>query len=743
MTPDRARRLPLLAWLTLIAIPAVAQEPRVSYTSEVHPLRGNLALHGEESWIATRVVDARTKAPIPAAELHLIVGSMTQLMGEFRSWRRSLADTDGFARLPFEHSYKVLVRAPGYAPWVDRYVNEVTELAPSETLPVVVRDWMDRPVSGALVSFCAGGGGSPDLTSARTDDRGLALLEGVSIYTRIRDLYVSHPDLWIAYEEGFHWVRGEAPYELRVPPGDSVSGVLCDPLGKPLGDAYVGLGLVHRGPWTRTNADGSFHLFGGFWRRGSITEIEARHDMQHVRFELLEHAPALLRLPNATGERTQHVAWSSTSPSIGSVAFRVEDETGEVLGDGCVVLVGPLPSRYESRRDADSASPARLPFGRYEATYHAYGRSLVRTELQVTSTAPAVIVLQPTRLPTVRVGVRGFFGARGDFLGDVVLETRHGANDISLEISRGEPIALPEEPFRFVLTDEHRRRRVFTPDREAALAAGSLELEWFDRTLVSGRVVDRHGAPARACLALVRRLPSGHVEEDPAMRAATNGSFAWHAEAEGLHFLTMRRDEEAPISRVVPVMLPRRGNGESVEMGDLVLDPPSPFVLALGGEAARGEIELGWWRPGWSTPEDLWAFPLDAQGRWTGPDLAPGDVLQLLEPEREENELLDEQPPRHDLRVTWLLGEKPPYHLRVPAGELLLDVRTAGPEPDQITVAIGAEVASIGLGLNRIRRVQPGPQRIFVSASDHQTAIVELDVPETGQASATVTLPRR
>ncbi|MEC8651220.1 MAG: carboxypeptidase-like regulatory domain-containing protein, partial [Planctomycetota bacterium] len=55
---------------------------------------------------------------------------------------------------------------------------------------------------------------------------------------------------------------GRAPIVLRTGTGIVHQGVVVDASGQPVAGASVGVSTVHRGPWTRTGADGSFTLCG-------------------------------------------------------------------------------------------------------------------------------------------------------------------------------------------------------------------------------------------------------------------------------------------------------------------------------------------------------------------------------------------------------------------------------------------------------------------------------------------------
>ncbi len=95
-----------------------------------------------------------------------------------------------------------------------------------------------------------------------------------------------------------------------------------------------------------------------------------------------------------------------------------------------------------------------------------------------------------------------------------------------------------------------------------------------------------------------------------------------------------------------------------------------------------------------------------------------------------------------DLRVLFPLAGDGPWTLRLPAGEVELDVRDEHGAPVAATVFAGDDCVDVS-GPTRLRRLRPGPQRLFVAAVDREFAIVDVDVPATGRAAVDVTLPPR
>lgn len=144
----------------------------------------------------------------------------------------------------------------------DNVDDAIWRVARTFDVPVRITDRGGRPVPGARLGFCAGGGHAPDLVTAIADTDGVAVLRGIDPGSSMRDLYVQHPGLQLG-GEALDWLPGGSPMELRCEPGPVVAGSLLDASGAPVGGAHVCIGSRHRGPWGRTAPDGSFTVLGG------------------------------------------------------------------------------------------------------------------------------------------------------------------------------------------------------------------------------------------------------------------------------------------------------------------------------------------------------------------------------------------------------------------------------------------------------------------------------------------------
>ncbi|MBK9386236.1 MAG: hypothetical protein IPN34_15595 [Planctomycetes bacterium] len=748
--------LSALLWLLLGAGPLGAQEVRVSYSSARHIDEGNPDYGDRPGWIVTRIVDARTGAPISGAELLEIKERTAPTACELWSSQRDVADENGFARLYLEERRGgswFLARAPGYGARCASGGPDMptVELWPAQSLPVLLRDHLDRPVADVRVGVCLGCGHTPDIVCRTTDERGFVELSGVDPFNRIFDLYVTHPLLDIAYDgDAGERLAFEPPYVLHVARGATIRGTLADAQGVPLGDAMVGFEGPHRGPWTRTREDGSFSLSGGmgFFDTNGLRGLRVSYGKQLVFFEFAAHRVPHLRLPPPTGEIRQGVDLEELDP-ISKVPLRVLIEPAEAAVGAFVRFVGPLPERLESQTEAEAILEHALPEGRYEVELHALGYAVERSALQIDAGESAELVLRPKPLPAVSVRLR--HPAEGD---QVSLVTEHASFDVTERVLAGQTIGLPGEEFRFVIeTERGDPPRYVAVDRARALAEGSLELRSFEPAIVHGRVVDPESSLRfEGTVALIGRHRLGAWAHESSDLENLSGARidAWFAipiEGEGLFFLVVQaKDADFP-ARIMPVCLPARGVDVRVDLGDVIVGVPAPLTLELPEDASTEGHALAWQRIGWMDTDDAWPFPFDHRGRWYGPDLAAGDVLRWIAPELESE---DEEPasnsavpPVLDVEVRWVLEGSGPWNLRVPTGEVLLDLRTEDDATQRFSILVGTQEFRAEPGSVVLRYLAPGPQRLVLSAEGHQTAIVDVEVSEERRVEAKIVLPRR
>ena len=731
-----------------------AQEAKVTVSDAVYPADA-ATMHGEQQWITTRVLDASTGAPIAGAELLLIAESNHPMRGELWWQMRAVADADGFVRLRADK------QAPGYQPWgwcvvrapgygtvgeMRHVPGAITRLARGLDAPVRVLDWRGNPVAGALVGLCGGCGHTPDLVHGRTDDNGLVVLPDVDPHNGIADLYVEHPELDLGYD-GIQWLPGEAPMAFVVPPEAAYRGSVVDADGKAVVGAFVGVPGVHRGPWTRTGPDGSFLLCGANPGADFFVHIGERE----LIFEGPPESPCRLVVPPPSGEPVQVVNLPRPAAPVPAdvemVSLQVVDADGDKVEHARLRCRGPLPASTEELifvNDGEGATALRP--GRYEVSVSAFGHATTTAQFEVT-TARNLFDVRLGRLPSVRVRV-----VDAPELVDVRLRTATESREISDQVKAGAPIGLPAEPFWLVVSGDHRSLpRVFAQDPARALAAGTLRLPWYRPTRVEGQLVDRDGRPAAAKLSLVpveqavRGIPAdAELEEIDA-----GGAFVCASEHTGLAMLVVTPYGDPDRRRVLPIVLPPRGDDALVEVGTVDIDAEPRLRLTDGTGAPLTEGKVVLWRTGWSDvrEEDGPVFGVDAEGRFRGPEPRAGDAILVLPPETDD-EVVAASPdgaapvPVRDLVVHAALNGAGPWTVALPTGELVLDVRGPDGQPIAGRAFLGARAPQLS-GPVRLRRVPTGPQRIFVAAEGHQSAVVDVVVPERGAATVKLVLPRR
>jgi hypothetical protein len=738
--PSRSPSVLAALWLSTALL---CQAPVVTETTEFYPADVEQQ-HGDERWLTHRIVDAMTGLPIAGAELMLLAGKEHPLRGETWTGQRAAADGDGFVRLRVEEPKPgepkpdcFVIRARGYGAvmWKDRVPTTIVPLTPSVPLPVQLADWQGQAVAGALVCFAGVTGPVPDLATGRTDAKGLVTLTEIDPQNPTADLCLEHPGLALGVRWQ-PWFPGMGPLRLQVEASPSIRGVVLDPAGKPVAEAFVGTTSSPRGPWTKTGADGSFALHGG----DPLGELHVHAGKRHVVFPAWsQDAPCTLQLPKPNGKKPQ-VVEATTSAAAGGeepvlVKVSIVDSAQQALGNGRFRFQGPLPARTETRGTADrDDARAFLRPGRYELWVAGDDHDETRSEVTVTADGDNDVVARPTALPTLSVQAPELPEA-----GSIWLRTATGSRDLSEPVRAGTPIGIPAGPCWFVLRGEREQQRVFAHDRKQAKADTPLVLPWWPATRVTGKLVDANGAPTGAALALlpVDRTVVDFDAEATVETTACEGAIDLPTQLAGLCLLLVRDPSGDRAPQLLAVTLPERGEGVRHDVGTIVLGAPPALTLRAGGTALTGTAGLV--RQGWhdvrATPPQ---FPLGADGAFLGPRPQAGDCL--LVPEIRTGE--DGRTNVIDLPVRFPLSGKAPWQLTLPQGAVRLDVRDAAGNELPVGVTIGSVHERIE-GPTSLRRLPAGKLRLFVAAEDHLTALVDVVVPATGTVEAKVVLKPR
>jgi len=278
---------------------SLTAQARIEHSTDVYP-GGDCY----PDWLVSRVVDDLTGAPIAGADVYLVKEADTPIAGEFWYTRKVKTDADGWLRAPVadikgEWHMQVL-RHPQYGV-ASRHGrgDSIWRVGRPFDVPVRIVDWRGAPVAGARIGFCGGCGHTPDLANATSGADGVATLGQVDPHSDIGDVYVQHAGLGLGYDS-VRWNPGEGPEVVRCRWSPAMTGVVVDHEGKPVAGAFVAALDVHRGPWARTAADGSFTLLGG---RPEIGPSHVRFaDGRKVWFDEATRFPVTLRLPDPGGE---------------------------------------------------------------------------------------------------------------------------------------------------------------------------------------------------------------------------------------------------------------------------------------------------------------------------------------------------------------------------------------------------------------------------------------------------------
>ncbi len=572
------------------------------------------------------------------------------------------------------------------------------------------------------------------------------MLRGIDPHNGIGDLYAEHRDLGLGYD-GFTWYPGEGPVRFRPGRGTVHEGVVLDPDGRPVAGAFVGSKDVHRGPWTRTAADGSFVLAGS----SRPSDLFVVHGGREVIFGLSHRPPFTLRLPRPDGSRTQVVdeprLWELPDRPEVEVRLRIEGE-GRVLDDAHVYLVGPEPlERMHHLNVRGGYVRQSLVSGQY--WLHAASEGFRRRVMPLGVREPAgaaieetVVTLEP--LPRVLLRVDDLPAE-----GEVSIRTADDAMNVTDAVRQGRPVAVPEaDAFAVEMRGagrSGRRLAWFTPDE--ALRQSPIQLRWFRPTMLRGQLVDAAGVPVAAQVGVIPagyRIAGFDLSECTDL-VETQGALALPADHGGLCFLVVRPTAPGLLPRVIPVVLPERGDDVAVDLGTLRLDREARLtVLGPDGKAlAAAEDQdaplAGLYRAGWSDVNaEAPRWPLDQYGDWLGPDPQAGDAIVVPGSSGQAADGTAIVVLRHRA----VLDGSGPWTVQVPAGVLQLTVRDEQGEPVAATAILHDEAFACR-GSVRVQAVPPGRQRLWISAEGRQTAVVDVTVPTTGSSAVAVTLPQR
>ena len=630
--------LPLVAALLLASAVPTQQ---VTLTEALYPG----AVAGDRGPLLARLVDDLTGEPLAGAEVFLIAESKTPIAGEFWWTHRGSSDADGFVRIDRPKGDRdwhiAVVKHPRTGVAVVSLANyRVGRVGRGQDVPVQIVDWLGRPAGGAKVGFCGYCGHTPDVAHATADAAGLALLRGIDVHQSIADLYVQHPALHIFYDT-IDWRPGDPPALVKCVYGPTQRGRVLDHRGEPVASAMVCGGGLHRGPWARTGADGSFTILGA--DPGDSPHKVVLPGGREITFDAPTGVDVVLQLPDLANADASDGSCSpspETAPTLAVPAVQHRRVVVQGAPAGPVLLSAWFPGCTE-----DSTQEAERD------------------------------VLVPVRGPFV------------------------------VRVHANEDGPGAEREFPFV---------------DGATGDGPLRVQWLPLPRVRGVLVDGDGKP---CAGRVRF----GGEDGEGQEVGSEGSFELVRGGAGWRSVVVRAAGSSEW-RCRHLRVGEPGSGD-VDLGSVPVAGPARLVVVDGSGKVPAGAKVGFVRAGWFEADDPSWWPLHSDGGWCGAELRAGDAIVV------------ERDGCVPFR-TVLTGEGP-WRLEVPRARATLQVVDANGLPIASTVVVADHSESNESGSFDLRGLRPGPQRLFVSAPGHRSAIVVAEAEVEPKAPLKVILPAR
>jgi hypothetical protein len=683
---------------------------------ELFPGNVPLDARGRPTHAVTRIVDARTGAPLSDARVQVVFERERPPAGEFWSARTAEADDDGYVRVrldDFEAYPWLYFEAPGHATRAElsRVPDPVIALEPGLDVEIEVRDPWERPIAGASIGRIIGCGHTPDAAVARTDERGRAVLRSVD---------TGHHELW-PVAEGFEsdylelepWLPGDPPLVLRLRYGSVVEGVVVDRDGKPVPRAFIGEPRTDRGPWTQADEQGHFRLVGAsevaalqvFAESGTGPPLGSFDSVRGI-------LPVKLVVPNID-ERTTPVRYTTKSFRTGEPASGVE-----------VIAIRDLDGTSQTGLSAqDGTIVLELPSGDHTIVARGAGWDEIRRFLRVAGT-PVDGTLSLDPWSTTRFDLEFPKPPSGRSIELISGRSSWSITELVDHPNSDDSVPIPRPGTYSVRISCEDRVRVSEPQG----GWPSTSAEFPRATIVRATLVRADGAPALGIGVISREL-----ELDPqvslALRksAARRDTLAISSWVLGRRWLVVDPIDEDLLPLRVPVVL--RESDAELDLGVLRFasrtEPPLLVLRADGTPGAGAQVVIQ--RPGGTSRAEL-----DALGALTT-DLA------LRSGDRVSIEATDQPLPL----VAELHGEAP-WTLRWPAGTI---EATAADEDGRalqgFVVLLDGASTEIEGELAHLSGVWAGPHRVIVTAPGRLAWIEDLELAEGATIEVHAVLPPR
>lgn len=773
--------------LTLLLVLWTLSPGIVSAADDGEEVPGSLPWRADaETVFLRRVVEAATGKPVEGATVKLFCEVPHPEPGFGTPVARTTSGPDGWVRIrkkdidpkitaTFGPPTWAYVDAPGLRPDAlfqgtekPRRNGKETEqpgdfmpvdpdwqLGPATTLRVALRDPLDRPVAGALLSWLLGCGHTPDVRQARTSRDGVAVLQGVGAAPGFGQIWpvaegLRSPNSYVTDDAYAPWER---PRIATLTWATTVTGTVLTHDGKPAAGVAVGVPDCHRGPWTHTDTEGNFSLVGSEVEPGHAVHVElgdyvvgpASAPKTGLVTALTFPAPlpghrAVVRLPEP-GKQPEEEAdnvrlvvevdrtdWpeSKARPSIEVYAVRTTDgwTTMASVGEQEVALLDVRPGSYVVEAlGMSQAGGVVYSRARIEVVAPAKGGAYARAEMP----APAV---QPLEIE---------WPDHSPFFEDVAILVDGATSMIPHESDgRHVEILLPPDRDVFLRVSQGGRKRLVPFDRKT-LRPGARAPEVIVHALapleIRARFVDGQGKPATGWLFESTYADPIDTEDQPkgdpsAMPSSTVTS------GDQVRLVAWPQDDAQFQPSIVEVAAP--APGKLLDLGPIRLAPRSPALTLEDAEGKPYESATVRVTHG-DRAEEL----SSGKGAWTGRVVDPWDVpgllvegaiVRVLGGER----IGGEGGAAYDVPFVRVLAGTGPWSIRAPRGSLTIDARGDGEEPlGSWTVRLdGHPYVAKGLRL-RLGTVDAGPHDAVVEADGRTPRRLTFTLAEGEQRSWT------
>ena len=681
---------------------------------------------GDPLVIVVHVIDETAATPVAGAAVSVHREAQHPLPGAVAAVATGTTDASGWARIAVAGKFVgeqpwIYVEAKGYAPnsgYGAAGTKDPIALRRGNDISVEVRDVFDRPVAGARVGVHLGCGHTPDVRDVVTDVEGRAVLAGVSpacateVWVVAEGLESTYHDLTIA-------PAVEGPRPMRLLPAPPIEGRVIGLDGKPVAGAAVGTRAFHRGPWTRTDGEGRFRLFGSTGLPGN----------DELRVETTDPPVGRKPVPGASFPRppfgvpvTVRVAPppkddeeeppAPVAPPTTRVHVAVRAKGAREPAAGARIAVARNADGLCLAEDTDEEGEVTFDLPRGAWTIYAgtpAGDSTLEwapatAPLLVAEDGPQLVRLEVERNPFAPVDLSAL---PGEVSVQVVTPTRvlSVAADAETPV-RQVPLPLDEPSalrcFARGLVRVTPLPRARTPQAELTVKAA-----WFPTLHVKASFVGPDGAPAEARAVLVANETPKFEEAAPAREAAIEAP----AEA-GLRMVVEPSD---PHLRRRVVLLPPPSDAEEVDLGLVRLEAsaPAPLLLLADGSPAAG-IDVAVTNEGrvftGRTGEGGRVLDVDQDADGA---IAPGAVLHAFPLTRGLHALHARLDPA---AATWTL--------RWPGSSISWSVEAeeGGALPTAV-VAIDGDRWALSDGETAVGGVPPGPHEVVVTAPGRRARI--------------------